>query len=425
MSDDWELQDEQPSRKITRSHEVLDSDQGRLMAGGRSVATTGAQYSTAMRVQNPRALVEVKRRLLEEARELGETAYYGWGRGKDAVMGPSISLAMAAARSWGNCAVQPEPIQELPDAYVFSYAFIDLETGFTIARQFRQSKHWTIYGKIDEARKEDMRFQIGQSKAQRNVILSVLPKSLINAAMKAAQSGVREKVQAFVDQKGIAAAQDLILRGLAKHGVTEQQILDRVGVAELKGIDVDDIVRLRGDLHAIEDGQERADNLFGKPDQTQGETSKQLNAMLDDDEAAKPVGFQGYTGPQPDEEPEPEPETPPPPKRKSPAKAKATKAKSSPKKTEPDPEPTPDTAEPEPQATGGQQGQLPIADADDSDYPDGFLTELAAAKSAGQVEVLRDRTLEALPPDAQIGTEAVQAACQQRIEEIRSQYRQM
>ena len=88
---------------------------------------------------------------------------------------------------------------------------MDLETGFTLDRQFRQAKKWTVHGKFDESRKEDIRFQIGQSKAVRNVILNALPSILIDKAMTAAKAGVMAKVKAFVKTKGLPAAVDAIL----------------------------------------------------------------------------------------------------------------------------------------------------------------------------------------------------------------------
>jgi len=348
---------------------------------------------------------------------LGETAYYGWGSGKDAVMGPSINLAMAAARAWGNCAVQPEPIQELPDAWVFAYAFIDLETGFTISRQFRQSKSWTVHGKMDDARKEDMRFQIGQSKAQRNTILSVLPKSLINAAMSAARKGVREKVEQFVKVKGIAAAQDLLIRGLAKHGVTEQAILDRVGVAAVKAIDVEEIVRLRGDLHAIEDGQERAEALFPGIAKGAGPSANAVDQMLNDEpDQSQPVGFQGHVGPEKEAGNEPDPEPKPakpapaaPTKRGKSSKGKAAQSKAAQSKAD----------EPTASESNGTQTELSLDD--EASYPDGFQAALANCRSVGQVESTLAEYTQAENGDHA----AVQAACDQRTSEIRAEYRQM
>lgn len=255
-----------------------------LIARGATVQQTRSMYATAVTVQRARSLPEVRRRLLEEARLAGEAFYYGWGSGKNKVEGPSVKLAMAAARCWGNCAVDVLPVQDLPDSWIVTASFVDLETGFTLMRQLRASKNSIVHGKADDERKDDIRFQKGQSLAARNVVCNALPASLIDAALEEAKKGVREKVEQFVKDKGLAAAVDMMLRALAKKGVREEQVLAKCGVADRKGVTVDHIVTLRGDLAAIEDGQERAESLFP--------ASPEKPA----DKPAQPTGPQGATG---------------------------------------------------------------------------------------------------------------------------------
>ena len=88
-----------------------------VLAGGAVAQRVGGAYATAMSVQVPRNLEQVTRRLLQEARLAGESFYYGWavaGRGgkSEQIEGPSVDLAVAAARCWGNCAVEPGPLEE-------------------------------------------------------------------------------------------------------------------------------------------------------------------------------------------------------------------------------------------------------------------------------------------------------------------------
>lgn len=226
------------------------------------VQRVGTAHATAVAVQIPRRLPDVLRRLEEEAALAGEDFYYGWGAGKDKIEGASVKLAMAAVRCFGNSAVEMMPIQELPDSWVFTAVFVDLETGFTLSRQFRQSKGWKVFGKHDAERKDDIRFQIGQSKAVRNVVLNALPVSLIDRAMEKAKEGVKVRLQQYINDKGLPAATDLVFRALAKQGVVEQRVLDRLGIAAKTAVEIDHLVMLRGDLAALEKGQERADALF-------------------------------------------------------------------------------------------------------------------------------------------------------------------
>ena len=233
-----------------------------IVANGYAVQQMRSNYATAVAVQKPRDLAIAQRQLGREAQLAGEDFYYGWAAGRDRIEGPSVNLALAAARCWGNCAVEPLPVQDLGDSWIFTAAFVDLETGFTLSRQFRQSKNSKVSGKMDEERKADIRFQIGQSKAIRNVVLNALPPSLIRHALEEAQQGVRVKIEAYIKAKGLPAAVDIVLKALAKFGVKEEYILQRFNLADRRGIDLDRLVILRGDMNALENGQERAEELF-------------------------------------------------------------------------------------------------------------------------------------------------------------------
>jgi hypothetical protein len=253
--------------------------------GGGQLTTTPVQrvqggYVTAVAVQKPRTLPGVQKRLEEEATLAGERFYYGWGAGKERIEGPSVKLALAAVRCWGNCSVELLPVQETADAWIFTAAFVDYETGFTLQRQFRQAKKWAVFGRHDEARKEDIRFQIGQSKAIRNVVINAIPVGLTDRAMDVAKDGARAKLEKYIDGidkrdgkgRGIVFAVEMVLKGLAKHGATEADVLRKLEVADRKAIDVDRLLLLRGDLAALDAGEEYKDDLFPptKSDQLAG-----------------------------------------------------------------------------------------------------------------------------------------------------------
>lgn len=233
-----------------------------MVVAGNTMQRIGTEYATAVSVQQPRDPIGKMRQLRQEALLAGEEFYYGWGAGRNRIEGPSVNLAMAAARIWGNCVVESMPVQDMDDSWVFTCRFVDLETGYTYSRQFRQSKHWEVHGKMDAERKDDIRFQIGQSKCARNLILNVLPKAMIRDAMRAAKDGVRDKIQKYIDKNGHQAAIDMCVRGLAKHGIGEDAIMAKFSVAKISALSVDDIVAIRGDLFALDEGQDRAESLY-------------------------------------------------------------------------------------------------------------------------------------------------------------------
>lgn len=89
------------------------------------------------------------------------------------IEGPSIKLANDLARIYGNCEIDCRAT-DLGSVVLFHARFIDLETGFSLTRPFRQNKGVAKIGGADNDRREDMAFQIGASKAIRNVIVNAL-----------------------------------------------------------------------------------------------------------------------------------------------------------------------------------------------------------------------------------------------------------
>lgn len=242
------------------------------VGNGTMQRVTDGQYGAAIQIQRPRVKALVESEAMKECEKLGESAFYGWGVGKDRIEGPSIKCANVLAGLWGNNTVRMEPVQDLGDSWVFTAAFIDLETGATMTRQFRQSKTSKVYGKHDEERKADMRFQIGQSKASRNVILNALPEWLVRRAMDAAKLGVRKRIEAHIAQNGIEHARDLVVKALGKVGVKPEAIAAKMNRSTVSSLTIDDLVTLNGDIRAIDEGSEAPIALFPAANATEGPT---------------------------------------------------------------------------------------------------------------------------------------------------------
>lgn len=265
-------------REVTRPNAAETfNTAGEAISRGATVQAIQTKYATAVAVQKPRNIHAIEKACKDEAAMAGESCFYGWGTGDDRIEGPSVDCAMIAVRNWGNCAVTMEPMIETPTSYIFTAAFVDLETGFTIERQFRQSKNWKVYGRMDEERKADVRFQLGASKATRNVVLKAMPAWLIDRMMDQAKSGVREKLEAYIKDKGIDAARSLALRALEKYGVTQDRIEAKFG-KKMPAWAVEELVILKGDLKALESGQESSDVLFPDPKASEPESTPEASA---------------------------------------------------------------------------------------------------------------------------------------------------
>lgn len=235
-----------------------------LATGLTRTQTTGTQ---AMVQMQPRDIREVERRVKEEAAMLGEAALYAWGSGKDRIEGPSWELAKSIMRQYGNCSLDMDPVQDLADAWVFTARSVDHETGFSISRQFRQSKRWTVHGKHDEARKEDVRFQIGQSKALRNVAMSFLPGWLVTRALDEAKGGVRAAIEATINSMGLEKTVGILIDKRAKGiGLDENRLLTAMGRDNRHQLTIDDLVIVASGIKAIESGADTLDIVFPVPE---------------------------------------------------------------------------------------------------------------------------------------------------------------
>jgi hypothetical protein len=200
---------------------------------GKALVQTRTEYQTAVTVQKPREIGKIKNTLMEEANMAGERFYYSWrvktksGK-RETVEGPSIGLARSAARLWGNCAWGATYTED-EDHYFVDGHFVDLETGFNASRPFRQRKAPDI-GKYDQDRKEDIAFQIGVSKAMRNVVLNSLPDWLTEQAREMAKKAVVGGFEiAYKDEK---KWKKLIEKAISEYGrfkVTEQTLVKMMG----------------------------------------------------------------------------------------------------------------------------------------------------------------------------------------------------
>lgn len=241
--------------------EVYNTNNGVLPESG--MLRTQTQYSTAVQVVRPRNLNVVINRCMEEAAIAGDEFYYSWSQGGSIIEGLTVGAALAIARNFGNCAVDTK-VEETRDAYIFNGAFIDLETGFNIVRPFRQNKQSpkAKNGKdiYTGERGKDVIFQIGASKAIRNVVLNAVPKWLTTKVINKA----KENVVGKIEKMGIENAKIKVIQKITALGIDLKRVEFAYGNA--KSWDIEKLVMLMGALRSIEDGTESPDTIFPKID---------------------------------------------------------------------------------------------------------------------------------------------------------------
>ena len=232
---------------------------GAQAAGLARTQTRGTQSLVMMQ---PRDIKVFEKKAIEEASLLGERAMYGWGAGKDRIEGPAWPLTKSLMRVYGNCSLDMEPVQDLADAWVFTARAVDHETGYSISRQFRQSKKWEVHGRHAEARKEDVRFQIGQSKALRNVALAFLPEWLVDKAFDAAKGNIRADIEKAVTTHGMEKVVARAIERAASIGCSEARLLAVMGRKARQAITVEDLIIILCGIKAVETKTDTLDDVF-------------------------------------------------------------------------------------------------------------------------------------------------------------------
>lgn len=234
----------------------------RIIAAGGALQKTQTAYTTAVAVQKPRSISRIAKNVLEEAKLAGPGFFYRWEvknkktKKKSIVQGASIDLAMCLARNYGNCALDIE-VQETPTHFHFKGSFIDLETGFTVPRLYRQRKKQGIGGGYGDDRAEDIVFQIGQSKAQRNAIIKAAPNWLIEKAIEVAREAEINKIK----PEHIALARAKAIEYFERYGITQ----DRIEAVVERPADqwtAENIVDLKATATALKEGRATPDELF-------------------------------------------------------------------------------------------------------------------------------------------------------------------
>ena len=219
-----------------------------------------ANIITAQRVAVKRDIRSILTNIKSLAAGAGQQFYYSWSVNDRAnhrqslVEGLGIKGAMAVATCYGNCRVDAVIAQETQSHVTFAARFVDFETGFTLTRLFQQRKNQNT-GMKDKDRAADLVFQIGQSKAIRNVIIQALP-TYCEEAKEAAKSALIGRIADNPD-----GARNHILGRLDDLGIEVNRVERVVGRTVAKW-SAQHMARIWAELTAIQDGLADADDLY-------------------------------------------------------------------------------------------------------------------------------------------------------------------
>lgn len=210
----------------------------------------------------PRDEVSAYNRIMGDCqrRTLAEKAMYEFKRGTGIVTGPSIHLAKAMARSWGNLDSGFKVLeQSSKESTVMAYCW-DLETNYRETKVFTvQHIRETKKGAYPLTDSRDIYEMIANQAARREraCILSVIPGDVVDAAIgqcNATLAGnnkvplvdtVRAMCKAFQDE----------------FGVTPEMLEQYIGVKK-EAFSQQSVVRLRNVFNTLRDGSASVEQYF-------------------------------------------------------------------------------------------------------------------------------------------------------------------
>lgn len=204
----------------------------------------------------------------------------------DFIEGPSIKLANELARTFGNCEVDCRA-QDLGQYWLFHARFRDLETGYSLTRPFQQRKSAGKIGGADNERRLDIAFQIGASKAIRNVVTNAL-ETFADFAFEEAKNAIIERIGRNLEKYRTQTAERV-----AAYVAIER--VEAVMGRKVKEWIAPDVARVIALMTAINDGMATLDETFpplGGGDEVRQSASDALGEFATDGAG------EGHTGPE-------------------------------------------------------------------------------------------------------------------------------
>jgi len=246
-----------PAREVTPAPSIM------------PMASAGDRVFGAQQV----AVYRDEARILQKLSALGAAAGDDWfyrfpvkskNGQKSFIEGPSIKLANDVARIYGNCEVDTRVI-DLGSSWLIYARFTDFESGYALTRPFQQDKGASRLGGDDQARKLDIAFQIGVSKAIRNVVTNAL-QTFADYAFDAARNSLVEKIG-----KDVKKWQGEIVKRLTDRGIDTQRVEFVLGRAAADWT-APDIAKIIAMMKAVADGMATLDETFPPKDKQVGES---------------------------------------------------------------------------------------------------------------------------------------------------------
>jgi hypothetical protein len=198
---------------------------------------------------------------------IAQQCIYALPRDNKVIEGPSARMAEVIFNAWGNARAGARVVSDTGDFVTAQGVFQDLEQNTAITYEVQRR----ITNKRGQRYNADMIGVTGNaacSIALRNAILKGIPKAYWEGIYKKARSVVAGDIKTLANKRADA------IQAFVIYGITEAQILAKLGKAGIADINTDDLVLLFGMLTAIKDGDTTPEQAFATTEETRIEQPK-------------------------------------------------------------------------------------------------------------------------------------------------------
>lgn len=236
-------------------------------------ANVDSQVATAK--QYPRDLKRVLNNsiaIVTMNQETAQCCSYALPRGNKSITGPSVHLAKILVQQYGNMMVEAKVVGVTDKQVISRGTAWDLENNVATAFEVRRS----IVNKNGQRYNDDMITVTGNaanSIAYRNAALSVIPKSITDAAYNAAQKMITGDLS---DEEKMIAKRKKVLDGFKDtYGIVESEVLKLIGKETVNQVKANEIAILIGMAQSLADGDTTVAELM-KPYRSKAEDIKDV-----------------------------------------------------------------------------------------------------------------------------------------------------
>lgn len=251
------------------SNEIIEIKQSEML---QAINRSEVDMQIATAKQYPRNLSEVLNKIATYATMDAETAedcFYVLRRGESSIEGLSVRMAEIIAGAWGNLRVQTRIVGNDGKTITAQGVCHDLETNLAVSVEVKRR----ITDRSGRTFSDDMQVVTGNAAsaiAFRNAVLKVVPKAVTKRVIEEVRQVALGKT---ID---LETSRQKMITYFAKAGVTEQVLLEYLGVKKREEIDKEMVFELRATANAIKEGTTTIQESFFKPleDRRQAEAAK-------------------------------------------------------------------------------------------------------------------------------------------------------